>query len=70
LNADREIFVMRLTLTGYGIGFVIVFALLNGISWLVGSPRLLDGNVFSAGCVLGMLGMRIAAYLYGYRKVA
>jgi len=26
-------------------------------------------NVFSAGFVLGMLGMYIAAYLYGYRQV-
>jgi hypothetical protein len=62
--------VMHATLTGYGIGVVIVLAILNGICFLVGSPRLHDVNVFSAGFVLGILGMRIAAYLYGYRKVA
>jgi len=44
------------TLTAYGIGVVIVLAILNGIAWLVGSPRLHGLNVFSAGFVLGMLG--------------
>ncbi len=57
------------TLTSYGIAVVIVLAILIGISWLVGKPRLHDLNVFSAGFVLGMLGMYIAAWLYGYRKV-
>jgi hypothetical protein len=59
---------MRRTLTGYGIAVVIVLAILNGITWLVGSLRLHDLNVFSAGFV-GMLGMYIAAWLYGYRRV-
>jgi hypothetical protein len=57
------------TLTSYGIGVVIVFAILNSIAWLVGAPWLHDLNVFSAGFVLGMLGMYIAAWLYGYRRV-
>jgi hypothetical protein len=56
------------TLTAYGIGCVIVLAILNGIVWLVGNPRLHDLNVFSAGFVLGMLGMYIAAWLYGYHQ--
>jgi hypothetical protein len=57
------------TLTGYGIAVVIVLAILNGIGWFVGSPRLHGLNVFSAGFVLGMLGMYIAAWLYGYRQL-
>ena len=58
------------TLTAYGIGVVIVFAVLNGVAWQTGMPRLHSLNVFSAGFVLGVLGTYIAAYLYGYRKVA
>jgi hypothetical protein len=57
------------TLTAYGIGVVIFLAILNGIAWLVGAPRLHSINVFSAGFVLGMVGMYIAAWLYGYRRV-
>jgi hypothetical protein len=57
------------TLTGYGIAVVVVLAILNGIFWLVGNPRLHEVNVFSAGFVLGMLGMYIAAWLYGYQQV-
>jgi hypothetical protein len=57
------------TLTSYGIGVVIVLAILNGIAWEVGAPRLHSINVFSAGFVLGMVGMYIAAWLYGYRRV-
>jgi len=57
------------TLTAYGIEVVIVFAILNGIAWLVKAPWLHSFNVFSAGFVLGMFGMYIAAYLYGYRQV-
>jgi hypothetical protein len=57
------------TLTGYGIAVVVVLAILNGITWLAGNPRLHGLNVFSAGFVLGMLGMYIAAWLYGYRLV-
>jgi hypothetical protein len=60
---------MRRTLTAYGIAVVIVLAILNGIVWLVGPPWLHSLNVFSAGFVLGMLGMYIAACLYGYRRV-
>jgi hypothetical protein len=58
------------TLTAYGIGVVIVLALLNGIVWLAGSPRLHELNVFSAGFVLGVVGTCIAAHLYGYRRIA
>jgi hypothetical protein len=61
---------MRRTLTGYGIAVVIVFAILNGVAWLVGNPRLHALPVFSAGFVLGMLGMYIAAWLYGYRRLS
>jgi len=57
------------TLTGYGIAVIIVLAVLNGFVWRAGTPRLHDLNVFSAGFVLGMLGMYIAAWLYGYRQV-
>jgi uncharacterized RDD family membrane protein YckC len=57
------------TLTSYGIAVVIVFVILNGIFWLIHNPRLHDLNVFSAGFVLGMLGMYIAAWLYGYRQL-
>ena len=57
------------TLTSYGIAVVIVLASLNGIGWLVGNPRQPGLAVFSAGFVLGMLGMYIAAWLYGYRRV-
>ena len=60
---------MRRTLTGYGIAVIIVFAVLNGIAWWAGRPPLHELNVFSAGFVLGMLGMYIAAWLYGYRRV-
>jgi hypothetical protein len=60
---------MRRTLTGYGIAVIIVLAILNGIAWLVETPRLHSLNVFSAGFVLGMLGMYISAWLNGYRRV-
>ncbi len=57
------------TLTSYGIAVVIVLAVLNGVVWLVGNPPRMHGlNVFSAGFVLGMLGMYIAAWLYGYHQ--
>ena len=58
------------TLTAYGIGVVAVLAVLNGIAWQAGLPRLHNLNVFSAGFVLGMLGTYIAALVYGYRRVA
>jgi hypothetical protein len=58
------------TLTGYGIGVVIVLAVLNGIAWRAGMPRLHSLNVFSAGFTLGMIGTSLAAFLYGYRRAA
>jgi len=56
------------TLTGCGIAVVIVLVILNVIFWLVGNPQLHELNVFSAGFVLGMLGMYLAAWLYGYHR--
>jgi hypothetical protein len=58
------------TLTAYGIGVIIVLAVLNGIAWQAGLPKLHSLNVFSAGFVLGMLGTCIATFLYGYRRIA
>jgi hypothetical protein len=58
------------TLAAYGIGVVIVLAVLNGVAWLAGMPELHSLNVFSAGFVFGVLGTSIAAYLYGYRRAA
>jgi hypothetical protein len=57
------------TLTAYGIGVMIILAILNGVAWRAGTPPLHELSVFSAGFVLGMLGMYIAAWLYGYRRV-
>ena len=57
------------TLTGYGIAVVIVLAALNSMVWLAGNPQLHNITVFSAGFVLGMLGMYIAAWLYGYQQL-
>lgn len=58
------------TLTAYAIGVIIVLAVLNGIAWQEQMPRLHSLNVFSAGFVFGVLGTSIAAFLYGYRRVA
>ena len=58
------------TLTAYGIGVVIVLAVLNAIAWQAGMALLHNLNVFSAGFVLGVLGTSIAAFLYGYRRDA
>jgi hypothetical protein len=58
------------TLTAYGIGVVIVLAGLNCVAWKAGTPRLHGLNVFSAGFALGVLGTYIAAWLYGYRRLA
>jgi hypothetical protein len=58
------------TLTAYLIGVVIVLAVLNGLAWQSGMPRLHSVNVFSAGFVLGGLGTYISAWLNGYRRVA
>ena len=60
---------MYRTLTSYGIAVIIVLAILNAIFWWVGSRRLHELNVFSAGFVLGMCGMYLAAWLYGYSQV-
>jgi hypothetical protein len=57
------------TLTAYGIGVVIVLAVLNGIGWLVATPRLYTFQVFSAGFILGVFGAYISAWLNGYRRV-
>jgi hypothetical protein len=56
------------TLTGYYIGVLVVLAILNVIAWLVDAPLRYGLGVFSAGFLMGALGMYIAAYLYGYRK--
>jgi hypothetical protein len=69
LGRQKEGCRMR-TLTAYGIGVVIVLAVLNAIAWQAGSPRLHSINVFSAGFALGVLGTYISAWLYGYRRVA
>jgi hypothetical protein len=69
LGRQKEDCRMR-TLTAYGIGVVIVLAVLNGIAWQAGSPRLHGLNVFSAGFALGVLGTYISAWLNGYRRVA
>ena len=58
------------TLTAYGIGVIVVLAVLNAIAWHAGMARLHSLNVFSVGFVLGMLGTSLAALLYGYRRVA
>jgi hypothetical protein len=58
------------TITAYGIAVVIVLAVLNGIIWWLGSHRLHDLNIFSAGFVLGMLGMYLSAWVNGYRRMA
>lgn len=58
------------TITAYGTGVVVVLAIINAIAWWAGAPRLHELNVFSAGFALGMLGMYVSAWLYGYRKVA
>jgi hypothetical protein len=60
------------TLTAYGIGVVIVLAVLNGIAWQAGMPwpRLHSLNVFSVGFALGVLGTCMSAFVNGYRRVA
>ena len=60
--------IQRRTLTGYGVAVLVVLAILNGTAWFVGAPRLHGLGVFSAGFSLGMLGMYIAAHLYGYKR--
>jgi hypothetical protein len=43
-------------------------AILNGTAWFLGAPRRHSLGIFSAGFALGMLGMYIAAHLYGYKR--
>jgi hypothetical protein len=57
------------TITGYGIAVVIVLAILNVIFWWTGSLRAHDVRIFSIGFALGMFGMYLAAWLYGYRQL-
>jgi len=57
------------TLTAYGIGVVIVLAVLNCMAWRAGTAQLHDLNVLSAGFVLGVLGTYISAWVNGYRRV-
>jgi hypothetical protein len=45
-----------------------VLAILNGIGRWWDAPTAHDPAGFSAGFVLGALGMYLAAYLYGYRR--
>ncbi len=56
------------TLTGYAVAVLFVLGILNGTAWFVAAPRRHGLEVFSAGFALGMLGMYIAAYLYGYKR--
>lgn len=57
------------TLTGFGFTAIFVLAVLNWYEQQVGSPPQAHGlEVFSAGFILGMFGMYLAAWLYGYRK--
>jgi hypothetical protein len=60
----------RRTLTAYLAGVFVVLATLNGIAWWRDAPSAHDLAVFSAGFLLGAFGMYLAAYLYGYRRVA
>ena len=56
--------------TGYLIAIVIVFAILNALAWLIGAPSFRDRfGVFSAGFLLGTLGMYIEAWIYGYSRL-
>ena len=56
------------TLTAYLFGILAVLAIYNGFAWFKDVPSQHNIAVFSAGFVLGALGMYIAASLYGYRR--
>ena len=57
------------TLTAYGIAVILVLAAINVIAWLAGNPPRVHGlNVFSAGFILGMLGMYVSAWVNGYHQ--
>jgi len=60
----------RCTLTAYLVGVSVVLAILNSIAWWRNAPRVHDFAVFSAGFLLGALGMYLSAYLNGYRRTA
>ena len=60
--------IQRRTLTGYAVAVLVVLAILNGKAWFIEAPWRHDLGVFSAGFSLGMLGMYIAAHLYGYKR--
>ncbi len=57
------------TTTSYGIAVIVVLALLNAVMWWIGFQRAHDVRIFSIGFALGMFGMYLAAWLYGYRQV-
>jgi hypothetical protein len=57
------------TITAYGVAAATILAFLNVVMWRTGNHRLHDLNMFSVGFVLGMAGMYLATWLYGYRKV-
>jgi hypothetical protein len=57
------------TLTAYAIGIFLVLGLANFFGWEIGAPRLHGLNIFSAGFMLGALGMYLSAWVNGYRKV-
>jgi hypothetical protein len=56
------------TLTGYLIAIVVVFAILNGLAWIGAPPFRGRFAVFSAGFLLGAIGMYIAALVYRYSR--
>ena len=56
------------TLTAYGVGVIVVLFLVNILDWTAGGARQYGLSVFSAGFILGGMGMYIAAWLYGYQK--
>jgi len=57
------------TLSGYGIAAALVLVAPNLVAWITGYPRRLhDLNIFSVGFALGLVGMYIAANVYGYHK--
>jgi hypothetical protein len=58
------------TLTGYAIAVLVILVVINGVAWAANASRLHGVMQFSAGFALGMLGMYLAAKIYGYRKVA
>jgi hypothetical protein len=60
--------IQRRALTGYRLAVLAVPAILNGTAWFAAAPRRHGLGAFPAGFALGMLGMYIAAHLYGYKR--